>query len=70
MAFKPIRGYSAPGQFPASEHALRHIHRNASANGLGSAFTKVAGRVLFDPDRLQQLLSERAQAEAGGASRR
>ena len=64
MAFKLIRGYSAPGEFPASEHQLRHIHRNADANGLASAFTKVAGRVLFDPDRLQQLLAERAQAGA------
>jgi hypothetical protein len=65
VAFIPIRNYQAPGRYPATEHQARHIFRNLEENGLGPAFTKVQGRVLFDPDRLEQLLGKRAEGGAG-----
>ena len=64
MAFRPIRGLTNPGGYPASEHQARHLHRNAEANGLGAAFTKAGGRVLVDLDRLQALLAEQASKAA------
>lgn len=62
MAMRPIRKYQAAGRYPDSEHKLRHLYRNRHENGLAPAFAKVQGRVLFDPDRLDALLS----AQAGG----
>jgi len=61
MAMRPIRGYSAPDRYPSTEHQLRHIYRNRAENGLASAFAKAAGRVLFDPDRLDQLMKAPAR---------
>jgi hypothetical protein len=61
MAMRPIRGYSADNRYPATEHQLRHIYRNRAANGLAPAFAKVGGRVLFDPDRMDALMSERGE---------
>jgi len=57
MAMRPIRGWKAPDRYPATEYQLRHIYRNRSENGLAPAFAKVQGRVLFDPDRMDALLS-------------
>ena len=67
MAMRPIRGYQARDRYPSTEHQLRHIHRNRDKNGLASAFARVGQRVLFDPDRLDELLArsaERAQPAA------
>lgn len=57
MAWRPVRGWTSPTDYPSTEHQLRHIYRNRDRNGLSPAFTKAAGRVLFDPDRLNQLMA-------------
>jgi hypothetical protein len=62
--FIPVRGYEAKGRYPATEDQARHLYRNRTQNGLAPAFTKAGGRVLFDPDRLDQLLANRARGEA------
>ena len=64
MAFRPIRGYSDATRYPSTEHQLRHIFRASDSNGLADAFRRVGNRVLFDPERLQDLL-----ARQGGAGR-
>jgi hypothetical protein len=64
MAFRPIRDYVAEGRYPSTEHQLRHLFRNRHENGLAPAFAKVQGRVLFDPDRLDQLLSDHSRGNA------
>jgi len=61
VSFIPIREYAAPGRYPSTEYQLRHLYRNVDGNGLGPAFVKVSGRVLFDPDRLEAILRERAE---------
>ena len=61
MAFRPIRGYNDRTRYPSTEYSLRHIHRNIELNGLGDAFARVGNRVLFDPDRLQELLADRSR---------
>lgn len=60
MAMRPIRGYAARDRYPATEHQLRHIYRNRTENGLAPAFARVGSRVLFDPDKLDAMLSEKA----------
>lgn len=60
MPMQPIRGYKAPGRYPATEFSARHLFRNRFENGLAAAFVKLGGRVLLDPDRLDQLLAELA----------
>ena len=65
--FIPVRGYSAPGRYPKTEDQVRHLHRHRTQNGLGPAFVKVQGRVLFDPERIEQLLIERAQQSSAVA---
>ena len=64
MAFQPVRAYKARGRYPATEYQVRHLFRNRGDNGLGPAFTKLGGRVLFDPERLEQLLADRARADS------
>jgi hypothetical protein len=66
MAFRPIRGYSAPGRYPATEDQARNLFRNLKHNGLAGAFTKVNGRVLINPERLDELLAEQASGSTGG----
>lgn len=67
MAFKPVRGHTSPGHYPETEWKARHLFRNRHSNGLAAAFTKCGNRVLFDPDKIEQILAERA-AEAGQAA--
>ncbi len=62
--FTPIRNYKAPGRYPAREDQARHLFKNRETNGLAEAFTKVGGRVLFDPDRVEALLAEQARTAA------
>jgi hypothetical protein len=62
--FITMRGYSAPGKYPPNENTARHLARNAKENGLAAAFLKIQGRMLFDPDLLQQLIAEKAKADA------
>jgi hypothetical protein len=57
MSFRPIRGYEDPSRYPSTEFQLRHIFNGRDTNGLADAFRKRCGRVLFDPDRLQELLA-------------
>ena len=64
MAMRPIRGWKDPDRYPPTEHALRHIYRNRDENGLAPAFARVGSRVLFDPDKLDALLADKAQHEA------
>lgn len=64
MAMRPIRGYRADNRYPATEYQLRHIFRNRTENGLAPAFAQVGSRVLFDPDRLDALLAEKAPRDA------
>lgn len=63
MAMRPIRGWKAPDRYPSTEYQLRHIYRNRAENGLAPAFTKAAGRVLFDPERLDQLMKVPASSQ-------
>jgi len=58
MPFVPVRKYNDPSRYPSGEYQLRHLAKNADENGLAGAFRKVGGRVLVDPDRLQQLIAE------------
>ncbi len=55
MAFIPVRGFAAPGRYPHSEAALRHIERSGN---FSAAFRRANGRVLVDLDRLQALIAE------------
>ena len=57
MAFRPIRGYADCNRYPSTEHQLRHIFRERGNNGLADAFRRLGVRVLFDPERLQELLA-------------
>lgn len=57
MPMRPIRGYRANDRYPSTEFQLRHLFRNRYQNRLASAFARVGGRVLFDPDRLDRLLA-------------
>jgi len=66
MAMRPIRGYRADNRYPDSEHKLRHLYRNRTENGLAPAFAKVQGRVLFDPDRMDALISAKDRGNAAG----
>ena len=67
MAMRPIRGYQAADRYPSTEHQLRHIYRNRSNNGLAGAFKKAAGRVLFDPERLDEMLAKEPDNEPAAA---
>jgi hypothetical protein len=58
MAFRPIRNYQDKSRYPSTEFQLRHIFNARDSNGLADAFRKKCGRVLFDPDRLQELLAQ------------
>jgi hypothetical protein len=64
MAMRPIRGYEASDRYPSTEYQLRHLFRNRDKNGLAPAFAQVGVRVLFDPDRLDALLSSRGEQTA------
>lgn len=64
MSMRPIRGYHARDRYPSTEYQLRHIYRNRHENGLAAAFAKAAGRVLFDPDLLDQLLAGHSEEAA------
>ena len=68
MAFKPIRHYQNPDRYPSTEHQLRHIFRNADTNGLGDAFRRVGGRILVDPDRLEELVRASGSTQPGRAA--
>lgn len=59
--WRPIRGWQKPGAYPETEYQARHLYRNRHENGLAPAFAKVQGRVLFNPDKLDALLSTSAQ---------
>lgn len=69
MAFKPVRGHKSPGHYPETEDKARHLFRNRHSNGLAAAFVKCGGRVLFDPDKLAELLAAQAANCAGDAQR-
>jgi hypothetical protein len=60
MAFKPVRGHTSPDRYPETEDKARHLFRHRHENGLAPAFVKCGNRVLFDPDRIEALLAERA----------
>ena len=58
MAWQTIRGYEDRSRYPSSEYQLRHLFNGRATSGLADAFRKVNGRVLFDPDRLQELIAQ------------
>jgi hypothetical protein len=60
MDWRPVRGYKAKGKYPSTEWQLRHIHRNKSHNGYADAFTRVGNRVLFSPDRFDEIAARRS----------
>lgn len=64
MAMRPIRGYRADNRYPSTEFQLRHLFRNRHENGLAPAFARVGVRVLFDPEKLDQLLADQARTAA------
>jgi hypothetical protein len=67
MAFIPVRGYKADGKYPATEFQCRALFRNRRKNGLAAAFAQVGGkrgRVLIDPDRIEQLLGAQSTPAA------
>ena len=68
MAWRPIREYEAANRYPNNENQLRHIYRNRHENGLAPAFAQVGNRVLFDPERLDELLTARAAQSAERAA--
>jgi hypothetical protein len=57
MAMRPIRGYRNPKGYPSTEYQLRHIYRNRLKNGLAGAFSRVGNRVIFDPEKLNELMA-------------
>ena len=61
MAMQPIRGYKARKRYPETEYQARHLYRNRHENGLAPAFAKVGARVLFDPEKLDALLSAQSR---------
>lgn len=66
MAFRPVRGHNAPGRYPETEWQARHLFRGRDHNGLAAAFTKCGNRVLFDPDKIDAILAERAVIGSAG----
>lgn len=60
MAFKPVRGHSSPDRYPENEFKARHLFRHRHENGLAAAFVKVGNRVLFDPEKIDAILADRA----------
>lgn len=58
-----VRGYSAPGRYPATEYQARHLFRCRHENGLAKAFARAGSRILIDPERIDELLREQG-AEA------
>jgi hypothetical protein len=67
--FIPVRKYHSRGSYPSTEDQLRHLFRHRVDNGLAPAFTKVQGRVLFDPAILQEILTRQAASESCGTAR-
>ena len=48
--------------YPATEWAVRGLHRNRRAFGLTAAFTTVGSRVLIDRAKFYELLAKRGNA--------
>lgn len=66
MAMRPVRGYVAKDRYPGTESQLRHLFRNRAENGLAAAFSKMGGRVLFDPERLDDILAGKVVKSKAG----